>query len=232
MDREEVLRRLCRRLLVYDPEVTEVVLFGSSVYAPDQAQDMDLLVFTRREKEYCGYLDIVSEFPSEVDVVVREVGKPLQSGFAWHVLGAHQVLYGDGACLREATAALHDPPFEETWAAIEAARHYIEDAEGSASETLKDTHIRDAFNKLFHAARLASMAYLATEETRWGKVKRQLPPEFRMQFEEFVETLHVEYFYHGGYPKESVRGEFEAWLGKVEDYVRSLEGRVTTEERR
>jgi len=232
MDREEVLSRVCQRLLAYDPQVTEVILFGSSVYAPDQAQDMDLLVFTGRKKGYPGYLDVVNEFPSEVDVVVSEVGQPLQSSFAWHVLGAHRVLYGDGACLREATAALDDPPFEETRAAIEAAQCYIEDAEATESIALRDIHTRNAFNQLFHAARLASMAYLATEETRWGKVKRQLPPEFRPQFEEFVETLHVEYFYHGGYPKESVREEFEAWMGKVEKYVRSLEGRGTTEERR
>ena len=212
---------LCKRLLNYDPKVVEVVLFGSSVYAPERARDVDLLVFTRGDEDRHGYLDAVDDLFG-VDVMVKRVGEALKGDFAWHVLGAHRVLYGDGSYLREATSNPGNLPFEEAWAAIEAAKRYIKDAEEATTEALKDTHIRDAFNKLFHAARLASMAYLATEETRWGKVKGMLPPECGDKFEDFIDILHVEYFYHGRYPKERAREEFEAWLRRVEDYVRQL----------
>ena len=42
----------------YDPDIVEVVQFGSSVYASEYAGDVDLLVVTRRVKEYSGYLDV------------------------------------------------------------------------------------------------------------------------------------------------------------------------------
>ena len=211
---------LCKRLLNYDPKVVEVVLFGSSVYAPERARDVDLLVFTRGGKDRHGYLDAIDDLFG-VDVVIKRVGEALKGGFAWHVLGAYQVLYGDGSYLREATSNRGDPPFEEAWAAIEAAKGLLSEAE-EREGAVKDRYIRLAFNELFHATRLASMAYLATEETRWGKVKGMLPPEFGDKFEDFIDILHVEYFYHGRYPKERAREEFEAWLRRVEDYVRQL----------
>jgi len=211
---------LCKRLLNYDSGVVEVVVFGSSVYAPEQARDVDLLVFTKGDKDRHGYLDAIDDLFG-VDVVVKRVGEPLEGDFAWHVLGAHRVLYGDGSYLREATSNLGNPPFEEAWAAIETAKGLLSEAE-KREGAVKDRYIRLAFNELFHAARFASMAYLATEETRWGRVKGMLPPEFADEFEDFIDILHVKYFYHGKYPKEKAREEFEVWLERVQDYVKHL----------
>ncbi len=42
------LKELCRRLLEYDPDIVEIIQFGSSVYAPRYSRDVDLLVITRR----------------------------------------------------------------------------------------------------------------------------------------------------------------------------------------
>ena len=50
---------------------------------------------------------------------------------------------------------------------------------------------RTAFNSLFHAARIAAMSYLATENARWGGIKRRLPQLYRAEFEEFFNTLHI-----------------------------------------
>lgn len=63
------------KLLEYDPGIVEIVQFGSSVYAPRHARDMDLLVVTGKMKEYSGYLDAVADF--DVDVLVFDVGKIL-----------------------------------------------------------------------------------------------------------------------------------------------------------
>jgi hypothetical protein len=38
----------------------------------------------------------------------------------------------------------------------------------SKTSVIRETHHRNAFNSLFDAARLAAMAFLLTEETRWG----------------------------------------------------------------
>jgi predicted nucleotidyltransferase len=70
---EVSLQLAVKRLLEYDPDIVEVVQFGSSVYAPELSRDVDLLVITKRAREYRGYLDAVS--PLEADVIVVEVGE-------------------------------------------------------------------------------------------------------------------------------------------------------------
>ena len=65
------------------------------------------------------------------------------------------------------------------------------------------------------------MSYLAIENARWGGIKRRLPQPYRNEFEEFINTLHIDYF--GNYP-ENYEEAFEKWHEKVEDFVRRLEG--------
>jgi hypothetical protein len=67
------IQLIVRKLLEYDPEIVEIVQFGSSVYAPEHARNLDLLVITGRMKEYSGYLDAVADF--NADIIVLEVGK-------------------------------------------------------------------------------------------------------------------------------------------------------------
>jgi len=54
------------------PEIVEVIQFGSSVYAPEHARDVDLLIITKNPRDYDGYLDAVEEVspPFNVDIVV------------------------------------------------------------------------------------------------------------------------------------------------------------------
>ena len=59
--RRKLLKAVCEKLLKHDPEVVEVVQFGSSVYAPDLSRDVDLLVISREPKDYDVYLDAVDE---------------------------------------------------------------------------------------------------------------------------------------------------------------------------
>jgi len=61
-------------------------------------------------------------------------------------------------------------------------------------------HIRNCFNSLFHAVRIAAMVYLAIGNARWGQIKRRLPRAYRAEFKVFVNVLHIDYFYNGNYP--------------------------------
>jgi len=45
---------ICKRLVGYDKDIAEIIQFGSSVYAPEYARDMDLLVITKDKKGYGG----------------------------------------------------------------------------------------------------------------------------------------------------------------------------------
>jgi len=219
------LGRVCRRLLEYDPNIVEIVQFGSSVYAPEHAKDVDILVLTKKAKEYEGYLNVVhtEDLPFNVDVVVVDLDRKLGEDFIRGILGAFKVLYGSGKHVLDYAKTLGDPTFNEAKAALRAARDYMELAERTSDMLLKDRHTREAFNTLFHAARIASMTFLSTEVSRWGLIKRALPEPYKSEFKEFIDVLHIEYFYHGNYPKNRIKEEFNQWYRKVEKFINELE---------
>ena len=216
---EGMKEEICKRLLGYDKDIVEIIQYGSSVYAPEHARDLDLLVITKDKKEYGGYLDCLADLPFDVDVVVKGVGEKLRR--IYNILGAFVILYGDGRYLKEMTKD-SDPSFEDAKAMLVAAKDYLKMGKEAGGD-VKDVHIRNSFNSLFHAARIAAMSYLATENARWGRIKRRLPQPYRNEFEEFINTLHIDYFYNGNYPA-NYEEEFEKWHKKVEDFVRRLEG--------
>jgi hypothetical protein len=61
-----------------------VVQFGSSVYTPEYARNVDILVITRRMKGYNGYLDALNleGSPINIDVLMLEVAKSLNVRFS------------------------------------------------------------------------------------------------------------------------------------------------------
>jgi hypothetical protein len=111
---EKMKKGICGNLIEYDPEIVEVVQFGSSIYAPEYAMDLDLLVITKNKKGYGGYLDCLDDLNLYfgVDVVVKERGERLKGDFACQIFGSFEVLYGDGRCLSEMVKNF-DPSFEE-----------------------------------------------------------------------------------------------------------------------
>ena len=229
MDKKETERikgKICGLLKKYDPDIVEIVQFGSSVYAPEYARDVDLLVITRRKKEYGGYLDCLDEPGMDFDVVVKEEGEVLKSDFACQILGAFEILHGDGRYLAEITKDF-DSGFEDAWnciKGIEGAENVIKRSTQARNESERDGSIRLAFNRLFDAARIAVMAYLATDDTRWGRTKRRLPQPYKEEFEDFINILHVDYFYNGNYPA-NYEEEFEKWYKRVEEFIVKLEGK-------
>ena len=224
----EHLREVCRRLLEYDPDIVEIVQFGSSIYAPELARDVDLLVVTRQVKGYEGYLDAANPegAPFSVDVVVLGVGDRLREELLRGVLGAFKVLYGSGEHLLRRAEELGDPTFEEARSSLRVASMLVELALKAGNPLDRDRLCREAFDALFHAARIASMVYLSTEVGRWGYIRRELPEPYRSSFNEFVSVLHVKYFYNGNYPKERAEEEFRERYMRVEAYIDSLESEV------
>lgn len=219
----ETIEELCRRLRDYDPEIVEIVQFGSSVYIPELARDLDLLVFTREKKgdqfDYLGALNGL-DLTHDVDMIVHQTGEALK-GLTLGVLGANRILYGEGIYLRESSKGF-DPSFAEAWAALETSKGNLKMGLSTKDSAVKDRYIRMAFNELAHAARMASLAYLAKDELGWKGIEHGLPSGYRREFEGFFRTLHVEYFYHGNYPLK-VEQEFSSWAERVEVYIRRLE---------
>ena len=103
---------------------------------------------------------------------------------------------------------------------------YFELSKRTDDNLVKERHIKEAFDALFHAARIASMVYLSTEVGRWGLTRRELEEPYRTALNNFVEILHIKYFYNGEYPREGLEEEFNKWFKRVEEYILSLESKV------
>jgi len=218
----EMKEEICKRLVGYDKDIVEIIQFGSSVYAPEYARDVDLLVITKRKKDYGGYLDCLNSFEIPLDVVVKEVRDKLRGSFASNVLGAFEILYGDRKYLYEMIKGF-DSSFGEAYAVLRKAKRDMDSVRELSEKEDREWSIRVAFNGLFHAARVAAMTYLAVENARWGRLKRRLPQPYKEEFDNFINILHVDYFYNGNYPA-NYEEEFEKWYKRVEDFVRRLEG--------
>lgn len=224
--RRQPLQRLVRALRAADPDIIEIVQFGSSVYAPRLARDVDLLVLTRAKKDYRVYLDAVADYPQNVDVVPKEPGESIGADIALALVTFSRTLYGNGLTRQEAMKTMPVPTFDQAIKLLTAADRDLERAHQESDPFYRDLDYRSAFNKLFDAARYAAMTFLATEETRWGYLPKKLPAPFNSQFREFITQLHVQFSYDGKYPKDCVDETFAEWRDKVRAFVDALEART------
>lgn len=218
----DLLKELCARLVCADPDIRDVIQFGSSVYAAEQARDVDLLVTTLSRKELGIYWDAIGDAPLNVDLVVREPGDRIGDWIAWGVCATGRVLHGDGETTKEAERGMPVPTYDQARLRLDAGDRYLENARQATDEGLRDVHYRTAFNALFDAARSAAMTYLDTEQTRWGELRRGLPQRYAEAFRHFIDILHVRYFYDGEYLREDVEGEYQRWRDDVSRFIKAL----------
>ena len=216
------LDNLCETLRAADADIRDIVMFGSFVYAPSRARDIDLVVTTTKRKDYGVYLDAVADFPINVEVIARQPGEKIGDRIAWGIKAVGQVLAGEGQTLEEVveTPAL---PFERMRKIFCLADEYLSNAQNAQDPYIKDDAYKDAFNKLFDIARNAAMAYLNSEQTRWGQLRRALPQPFSERFREIIDTLHIDYGYDGNYPIDNVDEEFQRRRDQVKQFVSDLE---------
>ena len=216
------LANLCETLYAADTDIRDIIVFGSFVYAPSLARDIDLVVTTTKRKDYGVYLDAVADFPINVDVIARQPGEKIGNRIAWGIKAVGQVLAGDGQTL-EKVRATPTPPFERIRKIFCLADEHLSSAQNTQDPYIKDDAYKDAFNKLFDVARNAAMAYLGSEQTRWGQLRRALPQPFSERFREIIDILHISYSYDGNYPIDDVDEEFQRHRDLVEQFVDDLE---------
>jgi len=218
----DLLKELCARLVCADPDIRDVIQFGSSIYAPEQARDVDLLVTTLSRKELDIYWDALDDAPLNVDIVIREPGDHIGDWIAWGVCATGRVLYGDGETMKEAKRDMPVPIYDEARERVLVGDGFLKDAAAAPTEIRRDILQRAAFNALFDAARSATMTYLNTEQTRWGELRRGLPQRYAEAFRRFIDILHVRYFYDGEYPREDVEDEYRRWRDEVSRFIEAL----------
>lgn len=215
------LPKLCEALLRSDPDIIAIVQFGSSVYAPELANDLDLLVVTKRKKDFRVYMDAVSEFPLNVDVVPVQFDESA-GAVSVGVRAFGRLVWGNISAVLEVTKDMPVPTFDEARRVISAGYTYIQMAKQTDDPIIREAHYRNAFNALFDAARLAVMAFLLTEETRWGVLCDRLPDPFDQRFRNIVADLHVAIFYQRQLPLD-VEAEFERQSQIVQRFIDDLE---------
>ena len=217
------LEALTRSLRRADPDIRDIVLFGSMAYAPDLARDVDVLVTTHKRKDADLYWDAVVNFPREVDVLVREPSEPVSDGIAASICAWRASVYGNGETYREATDTMAVPTFDDVRAIFPNGDKMLKSAQEETNPPTKDHAYRTAFQTLFDVARNAAQAFLNTESSRWGQLRRSLPDPHDEEFRTFANTLHVQYAYDGRYPKDRADEEYSVWREQVVRFVDDLE---------
>lgn len=183
-----------RALRAADPDIIEIVQFGSSVYAPRLARDVDLLVLTRAKKDYSVYLDAVADYPKNVDVMLKEPGESIGANIALVLVTFSRTLYGNGLTRQEAMKTVAVPTFEQARKRIHLAEQDLARAQQETDQDYRDARYRLAFDWLFDAARYAAMTFLhVDEQTRWSELPKKLPAPFKKQFRELISFLHVQF---------------------------------------
>lgn len=222
MELQECTEKLIEALLKVDPEICAIVLFGSAVYAPDLAKDLDVLVISKQPKKSSDFWDATKDFPMPVDVIPAKVGKPLKGPVLWGVRAFGVLLWGDVHAVQEVIRA-PVPTFGQARKRFLQADEYMALAQTKTDPDERNGNYRDAFNALFDAARMAVQQFLSTDETRWGTLAQRLPPDLEQRFREIINRLHVDFFYHGGFPPDDPEGEFAHWRQTVAQFIDDLE---------
>jgi hypothetical protein len=89
-------RQLCETLKENDADLINIIQFGSSVYAPDLARDIDLLVTTRSKENEDLYWDTFADLDLGADVIVRTPGQPMGKNIAASTRLMGNLLCGNG----------------------------------------------------------------------------------------------------------------------------------------
>ncbi|MBI1927072.1 hypothetical protein HYR99_22865, partial [Candidatus Poribacteria bacterium] len=185
------LPQICEQLVQADPDILAIVQFGSSIYAPESARDLDLLIFTRDRKAYGVYDDATLDFPLPIDPVPHSIDRPLGGYLAASVVAWGKLLYGERYTVERMIEKMPVPTYDEARQEVSIAGDYVQLAKHESHDFRREAHYRTAFNTLFDCARLAAMAYLNTDQTRWGELRRQLPEPYREQFRQIINHLHI-----------------------------------------
>jgi len=158
--------------------------------------------------------------------MVKEQGEPLGRDIALSVVATGEVLYGDGRTLKQAEMSMAVPTYERARKTLGTADQILALARQSQDDIYKDEHYKLAFDRLFDAARYAAMAFLGTENSRWGQIRKALPRAFGARFREIINTLHIQYGYDGNYPRDDPTAAFDRWRQVVSEFIEDLERRA------
>ncbi|MCS7265225.1 MAG: hypothetical protein NZ805_10380 [Armatimonadetes bacterium] len=217
----KLLESIVKRLLEVDDKICSISLIGSFAWFPELARDVDIVVITESELPCDAYLDAVLDFQKPVDIVVLRRGERAK-GLAL-ALRAGVLLWGDFEAVKEATNNMPVPTLKDAHDWLALAREALEEGLSEIDPDRQDKRFRTAFNLLFEAARVAAMWFLDTEEERWGELRRHLPQPLSEQFRQFINTLHIAYWYDGDYPQDRVSDEFDRWQNEVSSFIDGLQ---------
>jgi exonuclease VII small subunit len=221
--RQAQLRQLCESLKKTDADLIDIIQFGSSVYAPDLARDIDLLVTTRSKEKEELYWDTFANLDLGADVVVRAPGQPMGKDIAASIRLMGNLLCGEGQTFQEAEEYMAVPTFDRARKSLETADTNLATAQQKKDPILKDEFYKISYDRLFDAARYAVMAYLNTDNARWGQLRHLLSPPFDQEFRRIINTLHIQFSYDGNYPQNDPDGAFTKWRQEVEQFIHKLE---------
>lgn len=216
---ERALREVCQSLMRADPDIRAIVQFGSSVYLPEEAEDVDLLVLSGSPKPIGVYLTAVEGFPVPVHVVPAKAGRKLEPLLAASVRAWGRVIAGDPEEVERAVEGVPPPSLKEVEEALSAAEASVEAARDG--EGLAYFLIRAGLHSLAEATKKGALLALCSARRANGEVVRK--------FVGIVRNLWP--FLKGSRPPEECLRALESLLPEVRKLVEMAAERAREAER-
>ena len=149
--RQTQLRHLCESLKKADADLIDIIQFGSSVYAPDLARDIDLLVTTRSKEKEELYWDTFANLDLGADVIVRTPSQLMGKDIAASIRLMGNLLCGDGQTFKEVEDYRAAPTYDRARIVLEIAGANLASAQQAQKVIAKDEYYKVAYDRLFDA---------------------------------------------------------------------------------
>jgi len=216
---------IIEKLLEADNSIKEIVLFGSAIYKPDTAKDIDLIILTELDRS--ELLELVMDFDDieNLDVVIVNDVSEISKSLHMSILVFGVLLYGEGKIFEHIKEVIEVPnDFKEAIAYFGLARNDLKSAFKQKQQIQQEIMVSSAFNKLFDATRTGVQIFLCSEITRWGQLKKKLPAELKSKFGKIIDNCHMKYGYEKRFPttKKEIEDEFKKWDEYVGKFINEL----------
>ncbi len=207
-----------------DSNVLEAILYGSSVYRPETARDIDIGIVVRNEEVFNRKYR--QKIHPAISYVIHEIPLDLykERCLSYKTTG---ILLKDSGILKEYCKRIDGiMDLELFLTEMELAEDYLNMAlNGNKNEIYKRKTIATAFNNLHHAAMTVIQIEGHTSTKQWGMLKSYLTRKQHLEFDNIVDACHKKNgYYKDNLDRDYVLGLFHEWKDRVAEFKNDVLG--------
>ena len=225
MGYDDIFKSISEKIVEYDPEVDAIILLMDREAF---SSIKHVVVFTKRPKDYLGYISAVEKVPNKpfaVNIIVQQSLRPPTIELGRIFTGKYHLLFGDGN-LVERTLRLTGFTFKHVEEKLKALKNRPKELKDIVDAITRDTEIRLFYKALAEAVWMASIALLVKKAWKFGNVSENLPPELREEYEQLISDFYDEAYVKGNYPraedKKGMKKLLEKAWKRAKNYVKKV----------